>query len=426
MWQSFVETLQAQLSNQVVAGAIALGLVGVVAAALRQLPGAAWSQLQRLFIVTVTLDSRNEVFEAFMTWLDDQRMAKRSRWFMVVQGKPQVAEEAETGEQPPLQSSPAPGFHFFWHRGRLMWLHREIAMNLQVIETVRLSALFAGRSAMDALLKDVQAHAGQRRAHRLSLYTVDRWGENWHLADAKPRRSLDSVVLDADAAKQLHDDIHEFFARRQWYAQLGIPWRRGYLLYGPPGTGKTSVAYALAGELQLKLCVLSLTNPKLNDHSMADLLQRTPPRSLILIEDIDAFFNAREKQDGRIEISFSGLLNAIDGVAAQEGRIIVLTTNHRDKLDPALIRPGRIDVAVELGNATADQVRRLFLRFFPDSGAQADEAAQSVPSKSLSPAQIQQALLDAHDAADAVKRLAQMVAPSVLTVPSSKPRPEPD
>ncbi len=425
MWQSFVETLQAQLSNQVVAGAIALGLVGVVAAALRQLPGAAWSQLQRLFIVTVTLDSRNEVFEAFMTWLDDQRMAKRSRWFMVVQGKPQVAEEAETGEQPPLQSSPAPGFHFFWHRGRLMWLHREIAMNLQVIETVRLSALFAGRSAMDALLKDVQAHAGQRRAHRLSLYTVDRWGENWHLADAKPRRSLDSVVLDADAAKQLHDDIHEFFARRQWYAQLGIPWRRGYLLYGPPGTGKTSVAYALAGELQLKLCVLSLTNPKLNDHSMADLLQRTPPRSLILIEDIDAFFNAREKQDGRIEISFSGLLNAIDGVAAQEGRIIVLTTNHRDKLDPALIRPGRIDVAVELGNATPDQVRRLFLRFFPDSGAQAEEAAQSVPSKSLSPAQIQQALLDARDAADAVKRLAQMMAPSVLTVPSSKPRPEP-
>ena len=406
MWESFVETLQAQLSNQVVAGAIALGLVGVVAAALRQLPGAAWSQLQRLFIVTVTLDSRNEVFEAFMTWLDDQRMAKRSRWFMVVQGKPQVAEEAETGEQPPLQSSPAPGFHFFWHRGRLMWLHREIAMNLQVIETVRLSALFAGRSAMDALLKDVQAHAGQRRAHRLSLYTVDRWGENWHLADAKPRRSLDSVVLDADAAKQLHDDIHEFFARRQWYAQLGIPWRRGYLLYGPPGTGKTSVAYALAGELQLKLCVLSLTNPKLNDHSMADLLQRTPPRSLILIEDIDAFFNAREKQDGRIEISFSGLLNAIDGVAAQEGRIIVLTTNHRDRLDPALIRPGRIDVAVELGNATPDQVRRLFLRFFPDSGAQADEAAQNVPSKSLSPAQIQQALLDARDAADAVKRLA--------------------
>jgi mitochondrial chaperone BCS1 len=425
MWQSFIETLQAQLGNQVVAGAVALGLVGVVAAALRNLPAAAWSQLQRLFIVTVTLDSRNEVFEAFMTWLDDQRMARRSRWFMVVQGKPAVAEEADGAEQPPLQSSPAPGLHLFWHRGHLMWLRRDIAMNLQVIETVRLSALLASRATMDNLLKEVQAHAGQRRAHRLALYTVDRWGEQWHLADAKPRRSLDSVVLDADAARQLHDDIHEFFARREWYAQLGIPWRRGYLLYGPPGTGKTSVAYALAGELQLKLCVLSLTNPKLNDHSMADLLQRTPPRSLILIEDIDAFFQAREKQDGRIEISFSGLLNALDGVAAQEGRIIVLTTNHRDRLDPELIRPGRIDVAVELANATPDQLRRLFLRFFPDAHDQADAVAQTVPPRRLSPAQVQQALLDAANAADAVKRLTAMAAapsPALAPAPASVPR----
>ncbi len=419
MWESFLQTLQAQLSNQVVAGAVALGLVGVVAASLRKLPVALWSQLQRALVVTVTLDSRNEVFEAFMDWLDDQRMARRSRWFMVVQSKPAVAEEASSGDVPPLQSSPAPGLHFFWHRGHLMWLHREIAMNLQVIETVRLSTLFARRATVDALLQDVLAHAGQRRANRLALYAVDRWGEQWHLADAKPRRSLDSVVLDADAARSLHDDIHGFFDRRDWYAKLGIPWRRGYLLYGPPGTGKTSVAYALAGELKLKLCALSLTNPKLNDHSIADLLQRTPPRSLILIEDIDAFFNARDKQDSRIEVSFSGLLNALDGVAAQEGRIVVLTTNHRERLDPALIRPGRIDVAVELGNATADQVRRLFLRFFPQGEAQAQAALQGYAERLLSPAQVQQALLGATDAPDAARRLQETIAERKAAVPVS-------
>ena len=60
-----------------------------------------------------------------------------------------------------------------------------------------------------------------RRANRLSLFTVDRWGEQWHLADAKPRRSLSSVVLDADAARTLQDDIHAFFTRRDWYAQTG-------------------------------------------------------------------------------------------------------------------------------------------------------------------------------------------------------------
>lgn len=415
MWSDLIEALRSQLSNQVVAGALALGLVGVVAAALRNLPGSLWSQLQRLFVVTVQLDSRNDVFEAFMTWLDDQRMARRSRWYMVTQSKPPVEEEADAPEVPQLQTSPAPGWHFFWMGGRLMWLHREISMNLQVIETVRLSALFASRARVDALLQDVMAHASRRRAHRLLLYTVDRWGEQWQLADAKPRRSMDSVVLDADAARRLQEDIHSFFDRRDGYAQLGIPWRRGYLLYGPPGTGKTSVAYALAGELQLKLCTLSLTNPKLNDHSMADLLQRTPPRSLILIEDVDAFFSARQKQDTHIEVSFSGMLNALDGVAAQEGRIVVLTTNHRERLDPALIRPGRIDVEVLLDNASAEQLRRLFLRFFAGATVEADAAVAGYVERSLSPARIQQALLVAADARDAVRQLEEVKASAVAT-----------
>jgi mitochondrial chaperone BCS1 len=250
---------------------------------------------------------------------------------------------------------------------------------------------------MEELLEGVARHAGERRANRLTLYTVDRWGDEWRLADSKPRRALDSVVLDEGVATLLHDDIHEFFGRREWYAQMGIPWRRGYLLYGPPGTGKTSAAYALAGELRLKLCALSLTNPKLNDNVMADLLQRTPPRSLILIEDIDAFFHAREKQDTRMQISFSGLLNALDGVGAQEGRIIVLTTNHREKLDAALIRPGRIDLEIELGNATPSQLRGLMTRFHPQAEERIARLVADYPPRTLSPAQIQQILITADD-----------------------------
>jgi chaperone BCS1 len=187
---------------------------------------------------------------------------------------------------------------------------------------------------------------------------------------------------------------------------MGIPWRRGYLLFGPPGTGKTSTAFALAGELRLKLCALSLTNPKLTDNVMADLLQRTPPRSLILIEDIDAFFNARETQDTRIQFSFSGLLNALDGVGAQEGRIVVLTTNHRERLDKALLRPGRIDLEIELGNATASQLRGLLQRFFPDVRERIDRIVSDYPAKSLSPAQVQQILIAADnlDEAEAALR----------------------
>ena len=255
MWTEIIEALRAQLANQMVAGAVALGLVGVVAASLRNLPSALWAQIKRGVVVTATLDSRNDIFGAFVTWLNDQRFGQRSRWFTVVQAPPAVAEdEAEADDTPRLQYSPAPGFHLFWHRGRLMWMHREIAINMQVVETISLGALLAPRRVLEELLEGVARHAGARRANRLTLYTVDRWGDEWRQADSKPRRSLDSVVLDAGVTKLLHDDIHEFFERREWYAQMGIPWRRGYLLFGPPGTGKTSAAFALAGELRLS-CV---------------------------------------------------------------------------------------------------------------------------------------------------------------------------
>jgi mitochondrial chaperone BCS1 len=423
MWTDFLEALRAQLANQVVAGAIALGLVGVLAAALRKVPGALWSQLKRAVVVTATIDSRNDLFTAFLEWLHDQRFSQRSRMFTAVQSPPAVAEEdAADVDVPRLQYSPAPGLHLFWFKGRLMWMQREIAVNLQVVETVHLGAVFGTRRLMQELLESAARHASARRAHRLTLYTVDRWGDDWRMADSKPRRSLDSVVLDEGVVKHLHDDIHEFFARRDWYAQMGIPWRRGYLLYGPPGTGKTSVAFALAGELHLKLCALSLTNPKLTDNVVADLLQRTPPRSLILIEDIDSFFIAREKQDARIQISFSGLLNALDGVGAQEGRIVVLTTNHRERLDAALIRPGRIDVEVELGNASAAQLRGLLQRFLPvaaDDQARRERLLALYRPRSLSPAQLQQVLVKAPTAETAETQLREAFAAAATPAQTS-------
>jgi mitochondrial chaperone BCS1 len=422
MWNDVLEALRSQLNNQMVGGAIALGLVGVVAASLRKLPGTLWSQIKRAVVVTATLDSRNDLFSAFMVWLHDQRFSQRSRMFTAVQAPPAVAEdEVADADVPRLQYSPAPGLHLFWFKGHLMWMQREIAVNLQVVETVHLGALFGTRRLMQELLESAARHASELRAHRMTLYTVDRYGDDWRMADSKPRRSLDSVVLDAGVAKRLRDDIHDFFARRDWYAQMGIPWRRGYLFYGPPGTGKTSIAFALAGELHLKLCALSLTNPKLTDNLMADLLQRTPPRSLILLEDIDAFFNAREKQDARVQISFSGLLNALDGVGAQEGRIVVLTTNHPQRLDAALIRPGRIDVQVELGNASAEQLRGLLQRFLPGASDAADTTAAQARIErlvalyrpgSLSPAQLQQVLIKAPNAQAAEAQLREAFAAS--------------
>ena len=408
-----------QLQNQVVSGGLVLGLIAAVAASLRNVPLILWNQLKRGLIITAVIDSRNDLFNAAITWLDKAPAGKSSRLFTVIQSNADDKDLADSTHSqlqvtasdiasaprqlPRLLYSPAPGLHLFWHRGKLMWIVRDIQMNLQVIETLRISALFASRKQVESLLQEMLQTAYGALASQTVLWTVDRWAENWQRADAKPRRPLDSVVLTGDVRQELLDDITKFFTSRSWYARMGIPWRRGYLLYGPPGTGKTSLAFALAGHLNLDLCMLSLTNNKLTDQNIADLLQKTPPRSLILIEDVDAFFIARNKQESKIEISFSGLLNAIDGVAAQEGRIVVLTTNHRERLDPALIRPGRIDKQLELANATARQARDLFLRFHPNDQLLADQLETQYASYnlSLSPATLQQALIS-HETAKGV------------------------
>lgn len=100
-------------------------------------------------------------------------------------------------------------------------------------------------------------------------------------------------------------------------------------------------------------------------------MNNAPLRSVILLEDIDAIFVDRDSvqsaQTQGKNVTFSGLLNALDGVRSQEGRILMMTTNHREKLDPALLRPGRADMHVELNMASESQMKGLFRKFFNES-----------------------------------------------------------
>lgn len=150
------------------------------------------------------------------------------------------------------------------------------------------------------------------------------------------------------------------------------------LLYGSPGTGKTSFIHALAGELALNIYVINLSSKNLTDDSLADLISLAPAQCLLLIEDIDAAFVQRESKDGSSQVTFSGLLNSVDGVSAQEGRLLCLTTNHLERLDEALIRPGRVDVRAHFGKATQSQVKELFIRFYPHQSAASDTSEDPV------------------------------------------------
>ena len=114
---------------------------------------------------------------------------------------------------------------------------------------------------------------------------------------------------------------------------------------------------------------MNIGEPNLTDDRLAYLMNNIPERTILLLEDIDAAFNSRTQSTDKgyqSGVTFSGLLNALDGVASAEEVITFMTTNHPERLDPALLRPGRIDMKILIDNASDYQVEQMFLRFYGD------------------------------------------------------------
>jgi len=125
---------------------------------------------------------------------------------------------------------------------------------------------------------------------------------------------------------------------------------------------------ALAGRFERNLCYVHLTHPRLTDESLRMAVNQAPSKSILVLEDVDAVFSKdREKTIKDSPLTFSGLLNALDGVGKADGQIFILTTNHRERLNPALIRNGRADVHIEFTHATDDQIAQMFGNFYPMS-----------------------------------------------------------
>lgn len=140
----------------------------------------------------------------------------------------------------------------------------------------------------------------------------------------------------------------------------------------------------------------------MSDARLNQLLAQVPPRSMVLLEDVDASFSLRQKSDDvSSSVTFSGLLNALDGAATKEGWLVFMTTNHKASLDPALVRPGRADYHVEFAPATADQAERMYAAFFPAAEASARELfGAAVAARRISMAEVQQHLLLHKDSPD--------------------------
>lgn len=326
--------------------------------------------LYRQMLVDLEIPSKDKLYLWFLEWMS-QHKNRSSRHLSVETNYVQHDNGAVTTK---FSLVPGPGNHLIKYKGAYMLVKRERSGKLldmtsgTPFETVTLTTLYSDRHLFLDLLGEAKKMALKAQEGKTVLFTS--WGPDWRpFGNPRKKRMLGSVILDKGIGETILKDVKDFLQSGEWYHQRGIPYRRGYLLYGPPGSGKTSYIQALAGELDYNICILNLSENNLTDDRLNHLMNHIPQRSILLLEDIDAAFNQRDQtndQGFQSGVTFSGLLNALDGVASAEECITFMTTNHPERLDPALLRPGRVDFKVLVSNASEDQVRRMFSRFYQD------------------------------------------------------------
>ncbi|KAI0541927.1 BCS1 N terminal-domain-containing protein [Xylaria digitata] len=427
-----------------------------------------WDQVETYFMSVVDIRTDDEIYNILMAWVASQRFSQGARrfvvntslssrsWFLWRWDDDDDDDDYEYGDgssgekkkKKALSYTPSFGSHYFWYRGRLLLFrrtaNREQNSFMLVSEREEISISCFGRNpwVLKELLLDAREKYIEKDEHKTQIYrgTIKSMSSDpsWQRCMSRASRPFSTVILNENTKKELIDDVTDYLnpATQRWYANRGIPYRRGYLLHGPPGTGKSSLSLALAGFFKMRIYIVSLSSVNATEEVLGNLFAELPRRCVVLLEDIDSAGlthtretnetpnnpppqnNDNDMEPGQItrgngdtnnnspnnsfRLSLSGLLNILDGVASQEGRILIMTTNHAEKLDKALIRPGRVDMVVEFGLAddymTSNIFRNIFASLEGDDGPETDQDLKLDPEKRQAAKEQRAKARKAHDA----------------------------
>jgi len=402
-----------------------------------------WGLLESHFLSTVDVRTDDEAYNMLMGWVAAQRFSQGARRFIVNtnlnsrswflwrssddEDGDDEGDDASSGrvggpKKKGFSYTPTFGSHYFWYKGRLLIFRRNQNRDqnsyMVVSEREEISIACFGRDpwVLKELLLEARQQYMKRDERKTLIYRgTTRAGSTepqWQRCLARNSRPLSTVILNEKVKQDLIQDVVDYLNpnTRRWYANRGIPYKRGYLLYGPAGCGKSSMALALAGHFEkMRIYIISLNSVTASEENLASLFAELPRRCVVLLEDIDTAGLTHTRDDLKLaagpsddvvpgqvtrgvpvpanqpsgRLSLSGLLNILDGVASQEGRILIMTTNHLEKLDKALIRPGRVDMIIKFDLADKGMISSIFKAIFAplegDEAPRVPEVAKAIP-----------------------------------------------
>jgi chaperone BCS1 len=363
------------------------------------------------FTTSLFISSMDKCYFSLIKLFQSNNIVRRSRSIRLVNGA--------YGNSNIIDKSIGPGVHYFFYKKIPIKIRYELEKTMYSDEKIHIALTKFGRNhkLFDDLLKDLQALVKiGNDPNKISIYNFNHDGHYWNKETSVLKRDFNTIFIEDDIKDRLFNHLNKFYENEKWYHERGIPYQTGICLYGPAGTGKTSIVKGLASHFNKELCILRSSEMDRLPYALKCL----PSDSFIVIEDIDTSSIVMERnpeeslEDNLYKLStkgndgprvveetappagkpsqqkdtgqnksiseyskvlFSDVLNAIDGIISIDKRVIIFTTNHLEKLDKALIRPGRIDLIERIDYISFEQFIRFCCIFYKDTLTSDDEEA---------------------------------------------------
>lgn len=350
---------------QLINTALSIFIGGGAAGILYKIPSIINSIINRFFIVSLTIDNSyggnsRKLFFAFMKWVESPEV---KLWSNKLNYQKNDYIKINLGD----------GVHYFIWKKRYYRLtiktesSKDSSMSMKGITTLYIETVSLSKKPLLKLFDNIFPTIIDN-----NLY-IKNYEVYWAKTEKLIKRSFDSVIINKVIKTKIINTIDHFLNNKDYYRKYNIPYKLIILLYGPPGTGKTSIIKAIANYCHRHICVGRFHG--VTEEKFINQFYELTEKDIMIIEDIDTVSSlkdrAKKEASNTIEfenlLNYATILNAFDGVSELDGQIIIMTTNHIEYLDKAFIRPGRIDLCIEIPLLGNDEIREYCNYIFPNN-----------------------------------------------------------